>query len=79
MTATLHLRRQQLTKIRTWCGLTKDSDLAIAMGVDAGNLSRVLSGKQQPSGRFIASLCKALNAELDDLFEIVGATDDVAV
>ena len=73
MTATLRLKGEQLAKIRRWTGLTTDSALAIAMGIDAGNLSRVLRGKQQPGPRFIAALCLALNAELADLFEVVDA------
>lgn len=79
MTAVLRLKVEQLTKIRKWVGLTTDASLAERMGIDAGNLSRVLRGKQQPTGRFIASLCSALDAELGDLFEVVpGATEDAA-
>lgn len=74
MTATLRLKTEQLKKIRGWVGLDTDSKLALAMDYDAGNLSRVLRGKQTPGPKFIASLCAALNAELDDLFEVV--TDD---
>lgn len=73
MVATLALKRDQLTKIRRWKGLTTDVALAAAMGIDAGNLSRVLSEKhaQQPGPKFIAALCHALDAELDDLFQVV--------
>lgn len=70
--ANLRLKTEQLAKIRRWKGLTTDTAMAQAMGTDPGNLSRVLSGKQQPGPRFIASLCFALDAELDDLFEAVG-------
>lgn len=70
-TTTLRLKLEQLAKIRKWVGLTTDAALAERMGVDAGNLSRVLGGKQQPGPKFIASLCTALEADLDDLFEIV--------
>lgn len=72
MTATLRLRTDQLKKIRGWVGLTTDASLAERMGIDAGNLSRVLRGVQQPGPKFIAALCFALNAELADLFEVVG-------
>lgn len=72
MTATLVLKREMLRKIRDWQGLTTDASLALKMGIDAGNLSRVLQGKQQPGPKFIAALCVALNAELSDLFEVVG-------
>lgn len=73
MVATLRLRRDQLTKIRKWKGVTTDAALAATMGIDAGNLSRVLSEvhPQQPGPKFIAALCVALDAELDDLFEVV--------
>lgn len=76
MTATLKLKTEMVSKIRGWKGLRTDSALAEAMGIDAGNLSRVLRGKQQPGPKFIAALCAALEAELDDLFEIT--TDDAA-
>lgn len=73
MIATLRLRKDQLAKIRRWNGLTTDAALAAKMGIDAGNLSRVLSDKhaQQPGPKFIAALCLALDAELADLFEVV--------
>lgn len=70
MVATLRLKTEMVTKIRGWKGLKTDTSLAEAMGIDAGNLSRVLRGRQQPGPKFIASLCKALDAELDDLFEV---------
>ena len=76
MVATLRLRRDQLTKIRRWKGLTTDSALAAAMRIDPGNLSRVLSEKQQPGSKFIAALCHALDAELGDVFEVVGELDE---
>lgn len=74
--ANLRLKTEQVAKIRRWKGLTTDAALAEAMDTDPGNLSRVLNGKQQPGPRFIASLCFALDAELDDLFEAV--REDVA-
>lgn len=71
MTATLRLNTEMLGKIRNWKGIKTDTDLAARMGIDAGNLSRVLRGIQQPGPRFIAALCYALDADLDDLFEVV--------
>lgn len=73
MVATLKLRSEMVAKIRGWKGLKTDTSLAAAMDIDPGNLSRVLRGKQQPGPKFIASLCSALEAELDDLFEVVEA------
>jgi transcriptional regulator with XRE-family HTH domain len=72
MVATLRLKTEQLSKIRRWKGLTTDASLAEIMQTDAGNLSRVLRGTQQPGPKFIAALCVALDAELADLFEIIG-------
>ena len=71
MIATLALNTSQLAKIRRWTKLQTDSALAEAMGTDRGNLSRVLSGRQQPGPQFVGSLCKALDADLADLFDIV--------
>lgn len=78
MVATLKLKRDMLAKIRHWKNLKTDSALAVAMGVDPGNLSRVLKGTQQPGPKFIASMCTALDADLADLFEVVGSEDDAA-
>jgi len=75
MTATLRLKTEQLAKIRKWVGLTTDAALAARMGIDAGNLSRVLRGIQQPGPKFIAALCVALDADLADLFEVVPPAD----
>lgn len=76
MVATLRLKTEMIGKIRGWKGLKTDASLAEVMGIDAGNLSRVLRGKQQPGPKFIASLCSALEAELDDLFEVVDTDVD---
>lgn len=78
MTATLRLKTAMVGKIRGWKNLKTDAALATAMGIDPGNLSRVLRGKQQPGPKFIAALCAALDADLDDLFEIVPSDEDVA-
>lgn len=71
MVAILRLRTDNLAKIKRWKGIDSDAKLALAMGIDAGNLSRVLAGKQQPGPKFIAALCHALDASLEDLFEVV--------
>lgn len=76
MVATLRLKTEMVSKIRGWKNLRTDAALAEEMKIDAGNLSRVLRGKQQPGPKFIAALCTALEAELDDLFEVV--MDDAA-
>ena len=72
--ATLKLRTEQLRKYRNIAKLTTDKALAEAMDYDAGNLSRVLAGNQQPGPKFIASLVAAFpGLELDDLFEVEDA------
>lgn len=72
MATTLRLRTDQLTKLRRLAGLTTDAALAGRMNFDAGNLSRVLAGKQQPGPKFMASLVSAFPGfSLDDLFEVV--------
>lgn len=78
MTATLRLKTEQLKKIRGWVGLKTDAALSARMGMDPGNVSRVLRGVQQPGPAFIAALCTALDADLDDLFEIVSDLDAAA-
>lgn len=72
MVATLHLRTEALAKYRKIAGIETNDALAKRMGIDAGNLSRVLTGKQAPGTKFIASLVAAFpGLELDDLFEVV--------
>lgn len=73
MVATLKLRMDQLTKLRKLARLESNAALADRMGYDAGNLSRVLSGKQAPGPKFIAALVAAFPGfDIDDLFEVVG-------
>lgn len=71
MTATLRLKTETLANYRRLAGLKTDASLAIKMDIDAGNLSRVLKGTQQPGPKFIASLCAAFGASLEELFEVV--------
>lgn len=71
MTATLRLKTEVLANYRRLAGLKTDAALAERMGIDAGNLSRVLKGTQQPGPKFIASLCAAFEARLEELFEVV--------
>lgn len=72
LAATLILKLDQLQKYRTVAKLDTQAALADAMGFDAGNLSRVLAGKQIPGPKFIAALVSAFpGLTLDDLFEVV--------
>lgn len=80
MTAILRLKTEVLGNYRRLAGLKTDAALAQRMNIDPGNLSRVLQGKQQPGPKFIAALCAAFDARLEELFEVVddGVTEDVA-
>lgn len=72
MVATLRLRTDQVAKFRRLAGLDTDKALAERMQFDAGNLSRVLAGKQQPGPKFIAAIVAAFpGMDIDDLFEVV--------
>lgn len=72
MVATLRLKTDQVAKYRRLAGLDTDKKLAERMQFDAGNLSRVLAGKQQPGPKFIAAIVAAFpGMDLDDLFEVV--------
>ena len=76
MSATLRLRSEQLAKLRKLAGLETNSALAERMHYDAGNLSRVLAGKQVPGPKFIAALVAAFPGfDLDDLFEVINDKD----
>ncbi|MDB5716465.1 MAG: hypothetical protein JWO15_3862 [Sphingomonadales bacterium] len=76
MTATLRLKSETLANYRRLAGLKTDASLALKMGIDAGNLSRVLTGKQQPGSKFIAALCGAFEARLEELFEVVADVEE---
>lgn len=78
MVATLRLKTETLANYRRLAQLKTDAALAARMGIDPGNLSRVLQGKQQPGPKFIAAMCEAFEARLEELFEVVPAEDDVA-
>lgn len=72
MEATLRLKTEALAKYRKIAGIDTGEALAKRMGIDAGNLSRVLKGSQSPGPKFIASLVAAFpGLEIDDLFEVI--------
>ena len=75
MTATIRLKLDELAKCRRPAKFDTDAKLAAAMNYDAGNLSRVLAGKQSPGPRFIAALVAAFDGAVGiaDLFEVVDA------
>lgn len=69
-TPTLTIRADRLDALRASTGNVTDYRLAKTMGISQANLSRTLRGMQKPGIRFIAALCVALGAKLDDLFQI---------
>lgn len=76
MAATLVLKSDALAKYRRIAGLDTQTALAERMQFDAGNLSRVLAGKQVPGPKFIAALVGAFpGLTLDDLFEVIDSDD----
>lgn len=67
---TIVMRTDHIRVLRDMRGLSDDRSLATAMGIDRGNLSRVMRGKQRPGPKFIAALCIALGATMNDLFAV---------
>lgn len=67
---TLRIRWDRVNLLRQMRELDTDYALAKAMGMSQGSLSRTLRGLQQPGPRFIAGLCHALGATMNDLFEV---------
>lgn len=70
--ATIALRNDQLAKFRRIRGgLDTDADFAKAVGVNAGQVSRVLKGKSAPGTRFIAGCLELFGVEcFGDLFSV---------
>jgi transcriptional regulator with XRE-family HTH domain len=71
--ARIVLRRDQLAKFRRIAGngLDVDATFAERIGVNAGQVSRVLSGKSAPGTRFIAGCLDLFGVEcFADLFEV---------
>lgn len=69
---TVQMRKDRVALLRSMRELDSNYALAKAMGLSQGNVSRTLRGLQQPGPRFIASLCSALGATMNDLFEVTG-------
>lgn len=67
---TIVMRTEHIRVLRDMRGLTDDRALALAMQIDRSSVSRVMRGKQAPGPKFIASLCIALGASMNDLFAV---------
>lgn len=59
MTSNTTIDRDLLAVYREREGIETDAELARRMGVDPATVSRVLAGRNGPSGRFIAGLRSA--------------------
>jgi len=66
----LAVRWDMVNALRETHQLETDASLAAAMGIDQSTVSRVTNGKQQPGPRFMAAMCLALGATLDNLFKV---------
>lgn len=51
-----------------------DSQVAERLGMDKASLSMMRRGQRWASRRFVESACASLNAQPDDLFEVVDVT-----
>jgi transcriptional regulator with XRE-family HTH domain len=71
MAPTLRLKDDELVRLRNAKGLTTDVALAAAMGINPTQLFRVLRQDSTPGHKFIAGMCRALDAQPGDLFEVV--------
>jgi len=72
--AKIGLRRDQLAKFRRIArdGLEVDAEFAKRIGVNPGQVSRVLKGKSAPGTRFIAGCLELFGIEcFADLFQVV--------
>ena len=73
---TLELQTKGLNKIRRLTGGGTDRELAERLRINAGYLSRVLTGKSKPGPRFIAGAINAFGLDcFEDLFAIVPDSD----
>lgn len=72
MPATLQLCREQLAAHMAAAGMTRQKDLAEAMGMSEPSIYRTVEERYELSGRTIARLLAALpSATFDDLFSVV--------
>lgn len=72
MLATIAVKLDGLAKVRRLAGLITDVSLSDRIGMDPGNVSRILTGKSAPGPKFIAGCMDAFGTEwFADLFEIV--------
>lgn len=72
----LAIRREALTRIRKLNGITSESELARLMGIDVGQMSRVVLSKSDPGTRFIAQILGVLGVEFfSQIFAVIPDVD----
>lgn len=80
MDAKIRLRVGQLRKFRAMSQMSRDSDLAAAMGSARQTVTRTVNGNTELSARFIASLLTVFpHLAFDDLFEVLPSEDEEQV
>lgn len=72
MLATIALNKPGLAKIKRLSRIETDAELAKRINVDAGTVSRIITGRNAPGPRFIAGCIEAFGADcFTDLFVVV--------
>lgn len=69
--ATLTIDSNRFAELRADQGLDTVKGLALALGVDKGTVSRVLSGKSAPGPTFISSVLTTFPIKFEDVFTVV--------
>lgn len=72
---TLTIDSERFDQLRREQGLDTVKSLALALGVDKGTASRVLTGKSAPGPTFISSVLTTFPVKFEDVFTVV---DEVA-
>lgn len=72
----IRLRRTELDKMRRWKDLHTDSAFAEQLGMDPGQVSRILRGKSRPGLRFLEGCLRIWGIDaFSNLFELVDDDD----
>ena len=69
--STLAVDSNEIDKLRKSQGYETDQDLAAALGINKGTLSRVLKGKSAPGPRFISSVLRLFPVKFEDVFQVI--------
>lgn len=69
MSHRLRVKQGLLERLRKFSGITSDDAQARMLGVDRATINRIKNG-EQPSGKFMATLCTTYGLGLGEAFEI---------